>query len=84
MSLAELAGSLYFEPITEPSVAKSLGSGLRMGRELLSLGPVEGRAKRQDCVDSGESREQFENSYAQTPGKTDYDDAPEHRTKQLD
>jgi hypothetical protein len=34
--------------------------------------------------DGRRSREQFENSNAQTPGKADYDDAPEHRTKQLD
>jgi hypothetical protein len=30
------------------------------------------------------SREQFENSNAQTRGRTEYYDAPEHRTKQLD
>ena len=43
-----------------------------------------GKGRRQGRQTAGDSREQFENRNAQTPGKTDYDQAPEHRTKQLD
>ena len=35
-------------------------------------------------INVGDTQEQSENNDPQTPGKTDHNEAPEHRAKQLD
>ena len=59
------------------------GRGKVQGRRT-ETHPESGKISREPRSRGEGSREQFENSNAQTPGKTDYDEAPEHRAKQLD